>query len=61
MTRQYETVSSSQPGEEADLAELGDDRPVHLLGAVPVARVRRDLALAELAGGVADELLLGCQ
>src|SRR5581483_4171941 len=44
--------------EPAERRELGDDRTVHRLRAVPVARERRDLAVAELARGRADQLLL---
>src|SRR5690606_359640 len=36
--------------EEADLAELPDDGPVDLLGAVPGGGVRHDLALDEVPG-----------
>ena len=45
-------------GEEAELGELADDRPVDRLGAVPLGRVRRDLGVAEVARGLADQLLL---
>jgi hypothetical protein len=43
--------------EEARVGELRDDRAVHRLRAVPLARVRIDLALAELARGRADQIL----
>ena len=44
--------------EEADVGELRHERAVDLLGAVPVPRVRDDLARRELAGRLADQLLL---
>ena len=44
--------------EEADLGELRDDPAVHPLRAIPVARVRHDLAVAERAGRLPDQLLL---
>ncbi len=43
--------------EEADLRQLGDDSLVHALAAIPVAGVRDDLPVAELAGRAADQLL----
>ena len=45
-------------GEEAELGELADDRPVDRLGPVPLGGVRRDLRVAEVARGLADQLLL---
>ena len=45
-------------GEEAELGELADDRPVDRLGAVPLGGVGRDLRVAELARGLPDQLLL---
>ena len=44
--------------QEADLGELADDRPVHLLRAVPLTRVRQHLALDERTGRAADQVLL---
>src|SRR4029077_4021667 len=44
--------------EEADLGELRDDAGVHPLRPIPVACVRDDLAVAERAGGLTDQLLL---
>ena len=44
--------------EEADLGELRDDPAIHPLRAVPLARVRHDLAVAERAGRLPDQLLL---
>ena len=44
--------------EEADVGELRDDPEIHPLRAVPLARVRDDLAVAERARGLADQLLL---
>lgn len=44
--------------EEADVAELLDDRAVDLLGAVPRDDVRGDLALHEVPGELPDGGLL---
>jgi hypothetical protein len=44
--------------QEADLAELFDDRPVDFLGAVPGDDVRGDLALHEVPRELPDRALL---
>jgi hypothetical protein len=44
--------------EIADLCELGDQAAVDVLDAIPLARMRKHLALAELASRRADQLLL---
>ena len=57
VTRQYARWSPPEPPyssgigqpEEAEVAELLDDRPVDLLGAVPGGGVRGDLAVDEVA------------
>src|SRR5262249_4075162 len=51
-------LGGKRRAEKADLRQLPDDRTVHRLRAIPVAREWDDLAVAELARRRADKLLL---